>query len=81
MVWSDALPEREEGLCDEILKLLRPGLGDAGCVVETEGTVTYRLPDGTMLRHASDILISSPGLGKQVSIELKYKSAVTDQFK
>ena len=80
-VCSHAMPEKEEGLRDEILKLLRPRLCDAGCVVEAEGIVTYRLPDGTMLRHASDILISRSGSGKQVSIELKYKSAVTDQFK
>lgn len=80
-VWSHVMPEKEEGLRDEIVKLLRPRLSDAGCVVEAEGTVTYRLPDGTMLGHASDILISRQGVEKQVSIELKYKSAVTDQFK
>lgn len=80
-VWAHAMPEREEGLRDEIVQLLRPRLSDAGCVVEAEGSVTYRLPDGTMLRHASDILIHGPGAERQVSIELKYKSAVTDQFK
>lgn len=79
--WSQAMPENEEGLRDEILKLLRPRLSDAGCVVQAEGVVSYQLPDGTLLRHASDILISRPDLEKQVSIELKYKSAVTDQFK
>ena len=78
---ASRLPETEEELRDEILKLLRPRLCEVDCVVEAEGTVRYRLPDGTILRHASDILISGPGLGKRVSIELKYKSAVTDQFK
>ena len=66
---------------DELLELLRPRLRDTGYVAEAEGTTTYRLPDGTLLRHASDILISKPGSAKQVSVELKYKSAVTDQFK
>ena len=75
------MPEKEEELRDELLRLLRPRFRDTGCVAEAEGTVTYRLPDGTSLSHASDILISMPGSAKRVSIELKYKSAVTDQFK
>ena len=78
---SRKMPQKEEELRDELLELLRPRLRDTGYVAEAEGTTRYRLPDGTVLRHASDILISKPGSEKQVSVELKYKSAVTDQFK
>ena len=78
---SRTIPHKEEELRDELLELLRPRLRDTGYVAEAEGTTTYRVPDGTVLRHASDILISKPGSVKQVSVEVKYKSAVTDQFK
>ena len=78
---TQAMPETEADLRDAILELLRPRLRDIGCDVVIEGTVTYQLPDGTTLRHASDILVSKPDPRRHVSIELKYKSAVTDQFK
>ena len=78
---SRAMPKTEGELRDELLRLLCERFCDTNCAAEAEGTVTYRLPDGTVLNHASDILVSRPGSARQVSIEIKYKSAVTDQFK
>lgn len=55
------------------------------CAVE--GVLEYHLPDGTRLTHKSDILLeyqrsgSGPGVQNYVSIEIKHRSAVTDQFK
>ncbi len=46
-----------------------------------EQTLRYVLPSGIELGHASDILISDTRRHRYISIELKYKSAVTDQFK
>ena len=46
-----------------------------------EQTLHYVLPNGVELGHASDILISDAKRHRYISIELKYKSAVTDQFK
>jgi len=44
-----------------------------------EGALEYILPNAKALSHKSDILIEY--MQKKVSIEVKYKSAVTDQFK
>lgn len=78
---SRATPEKEDELRDELLWRLSRKLDDTDCLAEPEGSVSYRLPDGTELDHRWDILVSRPGSAKQVSIEIKYKSAVTDQFK
>lgn len=48
---------------------------------EAEINLNYELPNGVVLGHRSDILISDAKRKKYISIELKYKSAVTDQFK
>lgn len=45
-----------------------------------EGRLGYKLEGGYTLFHASDILALGNN-NKHVSVELKYKSAVTDQFK
>ena len=46
-----------------------------------ERGLSYQLPTGTSMTHRSDILISNEGIGKHISIEIKHRSAVTDQFK
>ena len=76
-----AMPATEGGLRDQVLARLRAMVQDADCHFEAEGRVLYRLPDGKEMRHASDILITTPDSEKQISIEIKYRSAVTDQFK
>lgn len=48
---------------------------------QAEKNLSYLLPNGVELSHASDILISDTTKKRFVSIEIKYKSAVTDQFK
>lgn len=75
------LPESENELRDRVLALLREHLCDTDCLIEAEGRVLYRVPSGQEFGHASDILVSTPASAKRVSIELKFKSAVTDQFK
>lgn len=45
-----------------------------------EGVLSYSLPSGVLLQHKSDILVSLP-TNTYLSIELKFLSAVTDQFK
>ncbi|MCW4048848.1 MAG: hypothetical protein NWE89_03840 [Candidatus Bathyarchaeota archaeon] len=51
--------------------------GDYICVAE--GTLDYDLPNGTILSHRNDILVSGPD--RSIAIEIKHRSAVTDQFK
>lgn len=75
------LPNSEKELQNIVLSLLREQLINTDCLVEAEIRIPYRLPSGKELRHASDILVSTPSSAKQVSIEIKYRSAVTDQFK
>ena len=45
-----------------------------------QGMLPYSLPSGFSLSHTSDILISLP-VDAYLSLELKFLSAVTDQFK
>ena len=52
-----------------------------GIQLEPEGSIQYCLPSGRTMSHASDILAARTDSAKRVSIEIKYKSAVTDQFK
>jgi len=51
--------------------------GDYKCVAE--GPLNYTLPNGTILSHKNDILIY--GEDRSIAIEVKHRSAVTDQFK
>lgn len=53
-------------------------VGKGGCL--KEGSLSYSLPSGVLLTHKSDILISLP-TSVYLSVELKFLSAVTDQFK
>ncbi len=53
----------------------------AQILCEAEQKLSYMLPSGVELKHASDILISDAARNRFISIEIKYKSAVTDQFK
>jgi len=46
-----------------------------------ERSLPYTLPAGEIISHASDILISNNESGKYISIEIKHRSSVTDQFK
>lgn len=46
-----------------------------------EGSQSYYLPGGVQLTHKSDILIINHGNKKKSSIEIKFHSAVSDQFK
>lgn len=53
--------------------------GDFECI--SEGSLRYTLPPGNTISHKSDILIKDKKEGHHVSIEIKHRSAVTDQFK
>lgn len=53
--------------------------GDLECV--SEGSLRYTLAPGDAISHKSDILVKDKKEGHHVSIEIKYRSAVTDQFK
>lgn len=46
-----------------------------------ESTLSYTLPTGIKMDHRSDILISNDEKKRYISIEIKHRSAVTDQFK
>ena len=46
-----------------------------------ERSLTYALPTDDKIDHTSDILIGNEKRRKYVSIEIKYRSNVTDQFK
>ena len=74
-----SMPKSEADLRDALVRLLRLRLRELE--FHPEGRVSYRLPSGRAMTHASDVLVSKPGSPKRVSIEVKYKSAVTDQFK
>lgn len=76
------IPATENGLRDYILDILKTNLiGEQDIELVPEGRLPYTLPNGHTLYHASDILAQRNDGEKYVSIELKYKSAVTDQFK
>ena len=82
IVPSTITPSTENALRDYILDILKMNLvGEQGIELIPEGRLPYTLPNGHTLHHASDILAQRNGGEKYVSIELKYKSAVTDQFK
>ena len=73
------LPASEAELRDRLVALLTPKLPKIR--LESEGSVQYSLPSGRTMSHASDILATKADSAKRVSIEIKYRSAVTDQFK
>lgn len=90
-------PATEDALRDFLMAALcaklgnKSGLSGSGSNMEfgigkevacrAEKILTYTLPNGTELGHKSDILVVDECNNKYISIELKYKSAVTDQFK
>lgn len=80
---SDAeFPETENELRDHIVALLRKKLAlHQDLAIHPEGVLAYALPDGSKINHASDVLVIHTPSSRKFSIELKYKSAVTDQFK
>lgn len=81
VVTEEHFPNTENELRDHILGVLKERLSSKpGLKFVAEGRLPYKLPDGSTIHHASDILITTE-TGKLISIELKYKSAVTDQFK
>jgi hypothetical protein len=51
-----------------------------GGVCEVEGSLTYNLPDGRPISHKSDLLLRLPNAA-YIALELKFLSAVSDQFK
>ena len=57
---------------------LKENFGKGHC--EVEGKMQYCLPSGRCLSHACDILVTLPGK-KYLGIEIKFRSAVSDQFK
>ena len=73
------LPENEDELRNGLVARLKKILPEYD--IKPEAITSYSLPNGTELTHASDILVSKPRKQNKVSIEIKYKSAVTDQFK
>ncbi len=58
---------------------LKSEFGNVECGAER--SLNYKLSEGETLRHASDILITDTSKERYISIEIKHKSAVTDQFK
>jgi hypothetical protein len=58
---------------------LKPEFPDFIC--EAENPLPYILPNKVTLTHKSDILISNHKTERYISIEIKHRSAVTDQFK
>ena len=50
-----------------------------GGVCEAEGSLDYELPDGTVVEYCPDILFTLD-IAKKVAVELKFISAVPDQF-
>lgn len=68
-------------LRDLLVTHLREQLMSDNYIIEAEGKLAYHLPSTKELTHAFDILVSDPTTGRQISIELKYQQAVTDQFK
>jgi hypothetical protein len=78
---ESSLPATEGELAAGVARLLGRRLRNSGCVVVREGPTRYRLPNGDELTHAADILVSAQNSARHVSIEVKYRSAVTDQFK
>ncbi|MDR0551769.1 MAG: hypothetical protein LBG72_07095 [Spirochaetaceae bacterium] len=73
--------ESENALVDFIFPLLKAHIDDlSGIQIIKEGSLDYTLPNDKTLSHKSDILICRTDK-RYVSIEVKYRSAVTDQFK
>lgn len=73
--------ETENEVRDYILAKLQKNLQSRAEIhLVPEGRLQYKLPNNHELSHASDILAYTDDK-KYVSIEVKYKSAVTDQFK
>lgn len=58
---------------------LKKECGNVECCAEMP--LIYKLPDGGNLSHKSDILMTDKIEDRFASIEIKHKSAVTDQFK
>jgi hypothetical protein len=52
-----------------------------GFTCQAEQPLQYSLPQGSTLSHDSDILFANCITGRYISIEIKHRSAVTDQFK
>jgi len=59
--------------------IVDPKYGNLECI--SEGSLQYKLPSGYVMSHKSDILIDDKTGGRHISIEIKHRSAVTDQFK
>ena len=70
---SGQLPTSENDLRDGLVDWLRGNL-EAAYAIESEGRLSYKLPTGDELSHASDILVSKPDRGRYVSVEVKYRS-------
>lgn len=63
-----------------IYNILVDSIHEQNIHIQKEGKLDYSLPNGKVLSHKSDILLSKDNT-KFISIEIKNKSAVTDQFK
>jgi hypothetical protein len=53
----------------------------SGYKCSAERPLPYTLPTGVKMTHTSDILINNEVKERYISIEIKHRSAVTDQFK
>lgn len=71
-------PGSREGKRQSARFKLQGDFGEGNC--QTEGSLEYALPSGEELSHKNDILVSLSN-GRYVAIEVKFLSAVTDQFK
>jgi hypothetical protein len=73
--------DSEKDIVDYVYNCIQIGLKDTKNITLTkEGLLEYSLPNNKILTHKSDIQINSCK-NKMVSIEIKFRSAVTDQFK
>jgi len=75
--------KKENELVDYIYDFLSSSLNtqEQNIFINKEGKLKYTLPNNKELTHKSDILISNISKNKLISIEVKYKSNVTDAFK
>lgn len=75
----NSLAPGQPALEDEVTHFVFDSAAGEGACTK-EGSLSYSLPSGVSISHKSDILILHPP-DMYVSVELKFLSAVTDQFK
>jgi hypothetical protein len=69
----------ENDVSEYIYKYLKEKINNYNIKIIREGKLNYHINNGYELSHKSDIMLEADN--KIFSIEIKFKSAVTDQFK